>query len=284
MTQKTGRNTAAPTDPGESSGMSIERRAHPRFPLILAVQHLGAESVLGYTENLSAGGIFIRTEREFEIGERVQLVVSFPQLLAPLELTVEVTRREADPAGPAGVAVVVPGDEVEGIRKLGEIAEQILAASRAPEPDVRILVAEDNKLVATMYEAALQRLSEGADAPGIGIELARDGNEAFARLLREPRIDLLVTDVHMPGITGVELVEKLRAEPALATLPVVAISSAGADEQEALSRLGVTIFLHKPVRYADLASTIRVLVGPKGRGEAAGPGQGGAGAPPPLTN
>ena len=85
--------------------MGIERRAHPRFPLILAVQHLGAEGVLGYTENLSAGGIFIRTEREFRVGERVQLVVSFPQLLAPVELTVEVTRTEVGVDEPSGVAV-----------------------------------------------------------------------------------------------------------------------------------------------------------------------------------
>jgi CheY-like chemotaxis protein/Tfp pilus assembly protein PilZ len=269
--------------------MSIERRAHPRFPLILAVQHLGAESILGYTENLSAAGIFIRTEREFELGERVQLVVSFPQLLAPVELTVEVMRREAGADAPAGVAVVVPADEVEDLRKLGEIAAQLQEAARAPEPDVRILVAEDNKLVASMYEAALHKLSEDAGTPGIGIEVARDGNEAFARLLRAPAIDLLVTDVHMPGLSGVELVEKLRAEPALAGLPVVAISSAGAEEQQALSRLGVTIFLHKPVRFADLASTIRLLIGTKAKASAGEPGRagsppGGAGSPPTLTN
>ena len=58
--------------------MYSERRAHPRFPLILAVQYQGAESVLDYTENLSATGLFICTEREFDVGERVALVISFP--------------------------------------------------------------------------------------------------------------------------------------------------------------------------------------------------------------
>lgn len=276
----------SPPDPTRAYGepVSIERRAHPRFPLILAVQHLGAESVLGYTENLSAGGIFIRTEREFEIGDRVQLVVSFPQLLAPVELVVEVTRREAGADVPAGVAVVVPNDRAEDLQKLGEIARQVQEAIRAPEPDVRILVAEDNTLVATMYQAAIHKLSEGEDAPGIGIEMARDGNEAFARLLRGPAIDLLVTDVHMPGLTGVELVEKLRAEPALADLPVVAISSAGAEEQGALARLGVTLFLHKPVRYADLASTIRFLLSTRKKGGPDRAGPQGAEGGGPLTN
>jgi CheY-like chemotaxis protein len=121
-------------------------------------------------------------------------------------------------------------------------------------------VAEDNKLVASLYEAALQKLSESEGAEGIGIEVARDGEEAFARLLRRPRIDLLVTDVHMPVLTGLELVERIRSEPSLADLPIVAISSAGAAEQEALARLGVALFLHKPVRYTELAGTVRFLL------------------------
>jgi CheY-like chemotaxis protein/Tfp pilus assembly protein PilZ len=251
--------------------MSIERRSHPRFPLILAVQHLGADAVLGYTENLSAAGIFIRTERDFAIGERVRLVVSFPQLLAPVELEVEVTRCEEGVDAPAGVAVVVPPDRQEDLQKLGEIARQLHEAARAPEPDVRILVAEDNKLVATMYEAALHKMAESETVAGIGIELARDGEEAFARLLRPPRIDLLVTDVHMPGLSGVELVERIRAEPSLTALPIVAISSAGAAEQEALARLGVSLFLRKPVRYADLAGTVRFLLNSRQNGPDAAP-------------
>ena len=46
--------------------MTSDRRVHPRFPLILAIQYVGADSVLDYTENLSEGGLFIRTEREFD--------------------------------------------------------------------------------------------------------------------------------------------------------------------------------------------------------------------------
>jgi CheY-like chemotaxis protein len=278
-----GPGPAAAADPRLGETMTTDRRIHPRFPLILAVQHLGAEGALGYTENLSAGGIFIRTEREFQVGERVQLVVSFPQLLAPIELTVEVMRRDEGGDAPSGVAVVVPPDRADDLQKLGEIARQMADAARAPVPDVRILVAEDNKLLATMYEEAIHKLS-GKGAPGLGIEVVRDGHEAFARLLRPPPIDLLVTDVHMPGLDGVALVEKLRAEPSLAALPVVAISSAGAAEQAALARLGVSLFLHKPVRLAELASTIRFLL----KGKTPQPPEGavphGASGGGPLTN
>jgi uncharacterized protein (TIGR02266 family) len=130
--------------------VTIERRAHPRFPLILAVQYVGAESVLDYTENLSAGGLFIRTEREFELGDRVTLVVSFPQLLEPVELVVEVVRKRAGALGaPAGVAVRVPDDRGDDREKLEEVARRI-GAPRGPEPTFRVLLVEDNALVASI--------------------------------------------------------------------------------------------------------------------------------------
>src|SRR5512142_2003832 len=116
--------------------MLRERRAHPRFPLILAVQYVGAETVLDYTENLSASGLFIRTEREFEQGERVTLVVSFPQLLEPVELEVEVVRRRSPSLdAPGGVAVRVPDDRPDDRARLADVARKI-GAPRGPDPAI----------------------------------------------------------------------------------------------------------------------------------------------------
>jgi uncharacterized protein (TIGR02266 family) len=256
-----------------------ERRAHPRFPLILAVQYVGAESVLDYTENLSASGLFIRTERDFELGDRVTLVVSFPQLLEPVDLQVEVVRKRATSLGaPGGVAVRVPADRTDDRAKLEEVARKI-GAPRGAEPSFRVLLVEDNALVASMYAAALRRLSEGDEFPALGIELASDGAAAFDRLLRPPAIDVLVTDVFMPVLSGITLVEKLRAEPTLATLPVVVITAGGEREREKLAGLGVSVFLRKPVSYQDVVGAIRTLLGPRlggaDRPAAASPAPGG---------
>ena len=138
--------------------MSRERRASPRFPLVLTVKYLDADSVLDYTENLSATGLFVRTDRVFVAGERTSLVVSFPQLLEPVELTVEVVRmhpREGDQ--PGGVAVRVPDDLPDHRAKLAEVTRFVANASRGPTPTCRILLCEDNGLVANMYAAALRR-------------------------------------------------------------------------------------------------------------------------------
>lgn len=240
--------------------MEGDRRAHPRFPLILAVQYLGAENVLDYTENLSAGGLFIRTERTFAAGERVTLVLSFPQLLEPVELQVEVVRRRDGADGsPAGVAVRVPDDRVADRARLAEVARRVTGV-RHPDPSFRILLVEDNALVATMYAAALRRLSETDHVPGLGIEVASDGAAAFDRLLRAPPVDVVVTDVFMPIVSGITLVERIRAEPTLAHLPVVVITAGGEQERERLAGLGVSLFLRKPVSYQDLAGAVRSLL------------------------
>jgi uncharacterized protein (TIGR02266 family) len=240
--------------------MTADRRAHPRFPLILAVQYVGAESVLDYTVNLSATGLFIRTDREFAVGERVTLVVSFPQLVDPIELQVEVVRRRPSASdAPGGVAVRVPEDRADDRARLAEVARKI-GAPRA-EASVRVLLVEDNALVASVYAAALRRLAESEDFPTLGVEVAADGAAAYDRLLRPPPVDVLVTDVFMPVLSGITLVEKIRSEPALAELPIVVITSGGDRERDRLTTLGVTLFLRKPVSYQDVAGAIRTLVG-----------------------
>jgi CheY-like chemotaxis protein len=241
--------------------MSKERRSHPRFPLILTVQYLDAASVLDYTENLSASGLFIRTERTFEAGERTTLVVSFPQLLEPVELTVEVVRqRDGASAIPGGVAVRVPDDLPDHRAKLAEVARRIATAARVPEPSFRILLVEDNALVAQMYAAALRRLSDTDKIAGLGVEVCNDGSTAWDRLVRKPAVDLLITDVFMPVLSGVELIARIREEPSLEHLPVVVITSGGEKERGELLKLGVNLFLHKPVKYPDLADTVRFLL------------------------
>jgi uncharacterized protein (TIGR02266 family) len=260
-------------------GMADDRRSTPRFPLILAVQYAGAETVLDYTENLSATGLFIRTERDFEMGERVTLVVSFPQLLEPVELEVEVVRRRAaTPGSPGGVAVRVPDDRTVDRDRLAEVARKI-GAPRGPEPSVRVLLVEDNALVASMYSAALRRLSESEELPTLGVEVAADGAAAYDRLLRPPAIDVLVTDVFMPVLSGITLVEKIRGEPALAELPIIVITSGGDRERDRLTSLGVRVFLRKPVSYQDVAGAIRAVLAARldrGAGQGA-PGGGGGG-------
>lgn len=109
------------------------------------------------------------------------------------------------------------------------------------------------------------------------MEVASDGGSAFDRLLRAPPIDVVVTDVFMPVLSGISLVEKIRQEPSLAALPVVVITSGGEKEREKLAALGVSLFLRKPVSYQDVAGAIGTLVESRlGRPTPGRPAPGGA--------
>jgi CheY-like chemotaxis protein len=184
--------------------------------------------------------------------------------------------------------VRVPDDRAGDRERLAEVARRI-GAPRGPEPGVRVLLVEDNALVASMYSAALRRLSETDEFPPLGVEVAGDGAAAFDRLLRGPPVDVVFTDVFMPVVSGITLVERIRAEPSLATLPIVVITAGGEAERERLASLGVALFLRKPVSYEDVAGAIRTVAAVRiGRGGEATPSSragtpGGDAAPEGLT-
>jgi CheY-like chemotaxis protein len=159
-----------------------------------------------------------------------------------------------------GVAVWVPPDRVDDRHRLEQLSAAAAAAAEAKQPAYRVLLVEDNSLVAAMYASALRRLAATEGLGGLAVDVAVDGNEAFARLLAQPPLDLVITDVYMPVMSGFALVEKIRAEPRLRHLPVIVISSAGEEERQKVSRLGANFFLQKPVKYQDIVTTVRTLL------------------------
>jgi uncharacterized protein (TIGR02266 family) len=241
-----------------------DKRRDPRVPLVLRVDYPGeATKVRDVTENLSAGGLFIRTDRVMADGERVPLQISFPTLLDPVEIEVEVVRsRPGGDAGPAGVAVKVPLDRVDDRHKLASLAEITrtgLGATRVKQ-SFRILVVEDNPHVIEMYEYALRKLRTPDGATEIGIEYGSNGHEALLRLRRQPRVDLVMADLYMPVMDGFTLVERMKADPALLGIPTVIISAGGPDARARAESLGIDVYLQKPVQFVDVISTVRTLL------------------------
>src|SRR5512144_873637 len=158
-----------------------DKRRDPRVPLVLRVEYPGAQqAVRDATENLSAGGLFIRTDRDLREGQRVPLHVGFPGLLEPLELEVEVVRRrEAGPAGPAGVAVKIPLDRIDERHKLARLAETARTGFGGPRRAFRVLVVEDNDKVVEMYEYALRKLKTGDSRVDVTVEHAANVHYAL---------------------------------------------------------------------------------------------------------
>ena len=239
-----------------------EKRRDPRVPLVLRVHYPGVQqAVRDVTENVSAGGLFIRTDRDLREGDRVPLQVSFPGLLEPVEFEVEVVRRRAaGPDQPRGVAVKIPPDHLEDRQKLARIAESARPSHGKAKRTYRVLVVEDNARIVEMYQFALRKLRvEGDDGVDVAVEYAPNGMEALARLVEPPPVDLVMADLYMPVMDGFTLVERMRTDAALAGTPIVIISG-DPDARDRVGELGIDVFLQKPVQFADIISTVRTLL------------------------
>ncbi|HZZ84198.1 MAG TPA: response regulator [Anaeromyxobacteraceae bacterium] len=238
---------------------SSNQRRDPRVPLILRIDYPDSPEFRDATENLSASGLFIRTERDLKLGERVPLSVSFPGLLEPVEIEVEVVRkRQASTDFPKGLAVMVPEGREEDRAKLSLLATAALEVPASRTHPYQLLVVEDNPLVLEMYQQAMRRIaSEGVN---LQVDFARDGREALTRLERLPPVDLLMADLYMPGMDGFALVASARKLPACEGMPIVVISAGGKAAQARAAPLGVDVFLQKPVKFSDIITTLRTLL------------------------
>ncbi len=116
-----------------------------------------------------------------------------------------------------------------------------------------ILYVEDNelnrKIVRDLLKRTAYRLIE-----------AHDGEAGVAMAL-EQRPDLVLMDIQLPKISGMDAIRRLRAEPTTAATPIIAITSfaLSGDEQKAKDA-GATAYLAKPYSPFDLLSLIRKLL------------------------
>lgn len=90
------------------------------------------------------------------------------------------------------------------------------------DDQVQVLLVEDDQEFAEMYRLKLE-------ADGYEVKVAADGEEGLAMALDNPP-DLIFLDIRMPRLGGLDMLERLRAEPTTESLPVVILSNYGEDE------------------------------------------------------
>ena len=119
---------------------------------------------------------------------------------------------------------------------------------------LRVLIADDSLSVRKVQERLLADL-------GCQVTAASDGLHALEQL-REGKFDFIFTDLEMPRINGYELISEVRGNPAWASLPVVVISSRGADKYITKAmNLGATSFLSKPFTQEQLEQVLNFYGG-----------------------
>lgn len=134
--------------------------------------------------------------------------------------------------------------------------------------DQVILLVEDNPDDELLTLRALRGVSKGCP-----VVTARDGEEAVERLRSGPVPALVLLDLKLPKLNGLEVLERLRGMPDLEHVPVVVLTSSReqVDVRESY-RLGANSFVQKPVEFEEFIETVRLLgsywlaknVGPRG--------------------
>ena len=181
------------------------------------------------------------------------LAVAVEELVGKEDVVIKGLGGVVERVGPFGGATITGAGHVILLldpSRLLEVAEGSRAIPRSPTRETtregtaarprRILLVDDSvsirKFVGQMLEKAR-----------FEVITANDGAEAM-RQLGEHTVDLVITDLEMPRVSGYELIEDLRARAATRTMPVVVLTSrAGAKHVSLARRLGIAHYVTKPV-------------------------------------
>lgn len=121
----------------------------------------------------------------------------------------------------------------------------------------RILIVDDSGTARMLIKRCIE-IAGYADADFVE---SKHGEEALVQLEAE-KPDLVVTDLNMPVMDGMELLRRIRSREELADVPVIVVTSTGNEAREdELLREGATAILPKPVSPAVVADTMDKLFG-----------------------
>ncbi|UUX95038.1 ATP-binding protein [Aquabacterium sp. J223] len=212
-----------------------------------AVEIVVADTGIGMTPQQLQGLFqpFNRLGREHEgiPGTGIGLMLS-RQLVELLGGTLEF-RSEAQHGTVATVRLpATPGLEAMPSRETVAAPSPAAAPVSSPrEPSGSVLYIEDNPVNAMLVIQLLARW------PSVRVEVSTDGQTGLRRA-RELKPDLLLLDMQLPDMPGLEVMQRLRADPATCTLTVVALSaSAMPEEVEAARHAGAIAYWTKPIDF-----------------------------------
>jgi CheY-like chemotaxis protein len=117
---------------------------------------------------------------------------------------------------------------------------------------LNVLLVEDDDDIRALYCYMLA-------SAGYKVKAVRNGLEAFAEI-QVNRPDVVVTDILMPVLSGLDLIEAVRSNDELADLPIVAMMSSGENLREEARTAGATDVIAKPTELVKMREVIEAAV------------------------
>ena len=120
----------------------------------------------------------------------------------------------------------------------------------------RILIVEDKANSRELLRTVLEQ-------QGYAVEEAQDGEQALTMIQERPP-DLVLMDLHLPRRDGYGVLQEIRGNPKLASIPVVAVTAnAMPGDQDRVLAAGFTGYIAKPVALSQLRAEVNRLLRPK---------------------
>jgi two-component system cell cycle response regulator DivK len=115
--------------------------------------------------------------------------------------------------------------------------------------DKTVLVIEDDYISTKLFRQALE-------SRGYNVLQAKDGMEGW-RIAREHRPDLILMDIRLPGVSGLEVTKWLKADETLKSVPVIAITAFAMEgDEEKMLEGGCDAYIPKPISVPDFLQAV----------------------------
>ena len=160
------------------------------------------------------------------------------------------SKEEFDKSITAAVLAEAGAQEMakETLQRSAAPSEQPPAADAAAERTIKVLLVDDE-------EDFVRTMAERMEMRDLGSDVALDGEQALA-MLEDEIPDVMVLDLRMPGIDGMEVLRRVRkAYPALQV--IIMTGHGSAEEEKEARRLGAFEYLKKPVDINELMEVVR---------------------------
>ena len=109
--------------------------------------------------------------------------------------------------------------------------------------------------------AMLMSLRDNLEFSGFNVETAENGVKAIEKLMAGLNPDLIITDINMPNMDGIELIKKVRALPNFRFVPILTLTTeANQHKREEGKQAGATGWLVKPIKIGDLLKIIKQVL------------------------
>ena len=219
-------------------------RRNPRVPCALPVKFARPMLVQeAIARNLSETGALVETSAPLSVGQFVEVELAFDDS-SVLRLKAELTRD-----GPEGRYVGLRFIDVQP-DALAKIRAQLERLRTQPSANkLTVLIADDEMAILDFLSRALSRF-------GYDVVKARTGSEALS-LVRELKPRLVLLDILMPGMDGVDICKSMRADVELAGIPVIFLSALEPARLHAVAdEAGATDYLAKPVTLTELLNLV----------------------------